>query len=102
MNKRVTSNPVVEGSSPSWGISRAQKGAIAGMQGRGQGLPDYLTTDEVAAKLGYNVKYVRRMARNEKLPADKKAGVWLFHREGVEEYKAAVAGKAKHDPTRGS
>jgi excisionase family DNA binding protein len=65
-------------------------------------LPDYLTAEEVADVLGYNAEYVRRMLRGGKLQADKKAGVWLVYREAVEEYKKAVQGKSKHDPTRGA
>jgi excisionase family DNA binding protein len=63
-------------------------------------LPDYLTTEEVAEALGYHVAYIRKMARNGKLSAVKK-GVWLIPREALQEYREAIKGKAKHDPTRG-
>ena len=65
-------------------------------------MPDYLTAEEVAGILGYHVKYVRRMAKDGKLQADKKAGIWLIYRDAVEAYRASVAGKSKHDPTRGA
>jgi len=69
---------------------------------RGVGLPDYLTTEEVAAALGYHPDYVRTMLRVGKLKADKKAGVWLVYRESVQQFKKANEGKAKHDPRRGA
>ena len=69
---------------------------------RARRLPDYLTAEEAAHALGYHVQYVRRMAGSGKLRADKKAGVWLIYREAVEAYRAAVAEKSKHDPTRGA
>jgi excisionase family DNA binding protein len=61
-------------------------------------LPDYVTTEEAAEILGYHVQYVRKMARTGKLLADKKAGVWLIHRDALSEYQDAIAGMAKHDP----
>jgi excisionase family DNA binding protein len=63
-------------------------------------MPDYLTAEEVADILGYSVQYVRRMLRNGKLRADKKARVWLVYRSSVEEYKQTVEGLSKHDPRR--
>jgi excisionase family DNA binding protein len=67
----------------------------------GIAMPDYLTVEETAEALGYSPEYVRRMLRNGKLSADKKAGIWLIYREAVEEYRKAVKGLAKNDPTRG-
>ena len=64
-------------------------------------MPDYLTVEETADILGYHIESVRRMARRGKLQADKKAGVWLVHREALEKYQEAIEGKAKNDPTRG-
>jgi excisionase family DNA binding protein len=64
-------------------------------------MPDYLTVEETAEVLGYSIEYVRRMLRNGKLSADKKAGIWLVYRDAVEAYKEGIAGKAKNDPTRG-
>ena len=63
-------------------------------------MPDYITTEEAAEILGYHSVYVRKMVREGKLRADKKAGIWWVHREAVEEYKKSVEGKAKNDPTR--
>jgi excisionase family DNA binding protein len=67
----------------------------------GQRLPDYVSTEEAAEILGYHVKHIRDMAASGKLRADKKAGVWWIYRESVDEYRDSVAGKSKHDPTRG-
>ena len=64
-------------------------------------MPDYLTTEEVAAALGYNIESVRRMIRKGQLPADKKMGVWLIPRKALEEYRDTVQGLSKHDPRRG-
>ncbi len=85
---------MVARSSRAWGAFLP--GGVAG----GRELPDYLTTDEVAALLGYNTAYVRQMAVDGKLRADKKSRIWLFYRDDVEAFRSAVAGKAKHDPTR--
>ena len=63
-------------------------------------LPDYLTTEEAAAELNYHPEHIRWMIRRGKLQADKKVGVWLISRDALEAYRAAVAGKAKNDPTR--
>jgi excisionase family DNA binding protein len=63
-------------------------------------MPDYITTEEAAEILGYNVKSVRRLIRRGQLRADKKVGVWLIPREEVEEYKRSLLGKSKHDPWR--
>lgn len=67
----------------------------------GLGLADYLTVEETADALGYHPAYIREMVRGGRLRADKKAGVWLVYREAVEQYRRAIEGKSKHDPTRG-
>jgi excisionase family DNA binding protein len=64
-------------------------------------LPDYISSEEAAEALGFHVNYIRRMARNGKLRADKKAGIWWIYRDALQEYQKAIEGKAKHDPTRG-
>lgn len=64
-------------------------------------ISEYLTTEQVADLLGYNVEYVRRMIRKDKLPAEKLAGVWLVHRDAAKEYQEAVKGLDKNDPRRG-
>ncbi|RLC76220.1 MAG: hypothetical protein DRJ03_20010 [Chloroflexi bacterium] len=77
-------------------------------QAGGLELPDYLTVEEVAEILGYNVESVRRLLRprpegkQPKLRGDKKGNMWLVYRESVEEFKEATEGKAKTDPTRGT
>ena len=43
-------------------------------------MPDYLTVEETAEALGYHPEYVREMARQGKLRADKKSRVWLIYR----------------------
>ena len=63
-------------------------------------MPDYITTEEAADILGYNVKSVRRLIRQGRLRADKKVGVWLIPREVLEEYRQSMEGKSKHDPWR--
>ena len=66
----------------------------------GTGLPDYLTTEETATLLGYNIESVRRLLRKGKLRADKKGGMWLIYRDAVEAYKEELKGKSKFDPTK--
>jgi excisionase family DNA binding protein len=67
----------------------------------GIAMPDYLTVEETAEVLGYHPNSVRKMVRAGKLRADKKGTMWLVYREAVEDYRKAIQGKAKHDPTRG-
>ena len=64
-------------------------------------ISEYLTTEEAADILGYSPEYVRRMLRNDKLPAEKKAGVWLIPVSAVKNYKEAVKGMDRNDPRRG-
>jgi excisionase family DNA binding protein len=64
-------------------------------------LPDYLTVEETAEALGYHADSVRHAIRVGKLRADKKGTMWLIPREALEEYQQKIAGKSKHDPTRG-
>jgi excisionase family DNA binding protein len=68
----------------------------------GSRLPDYLTVEETANALDYHADSVRRLIRQGRLKADKKGTMWLVYREAVEQYRQAIAGKAKHDPTRGN
>ena len=65
-------------------------------------MPDYITTEEAAEILGYHLVHIRKMVREGKLRADKKAGIWWVHRDGVEKYRKSIEGKAKNDPTRGA
>jgi excisionase family DNA binding protein len=64
-------------------------------------MADYVSVREAAAILNYHPQRVREMVLEGKLDADKKSGAWWIYRESVEAYKEAVAGKSKHDPTRG-
>ena len=64
-------------------------------------LEEYVTAEEAAQMLGYNVQSVRRLVRGGKLRADKRAGVWLIYRDAVRAYLKASEGKAKNDPTLG-
>lgn len=67
----------------------------------GARLPDYLTVEETASALKYHADSVRRLIRQGRLKADKKGTMWLVYCEAVEDYRKAIQGKAKHDPTRG-
>jgi DNA (cytosine-5)-methyltransferase 1 len=64
-------------------------------------IEEYVTTEEAAEILGYSPKYIRRMLRNGKLPAEKVGRLWLIHRDTVREYQEAVKGMDKNDPRRG-
>jgi len=72
------------------------------------GFSDYLTTQEAAERLELNPEALRRKAREAQrsgkpapLGAVKRGRQWFFVKAEVERYARAVAGKNKHDPTRG-
>ncbi len=65
----------------------------------GNTIDDYLTAKEAAAILGLSSEAVRR--RHKQLGARKRGNQWFFPRAAIEQYKRMVAGKSKHDPTRG-
>ena len=62
---------------------------------------DYVTTKEAAEIVGITPAGMVRKAALGQLDAFKRGGVWWFSRESVEHYAQAVAGKSRHDPTRG-
>jgi excisionase family DNA binding protein len=47
---------------------------------------DYVTVDDVAARLNIHPESVRRLIRNKKLPARKFANTWLVKRAILEQF----------------
>ena len=65
-------------------------------------LNEYVTADQAARLLNYNVDSVRRLLRCRKLHAEKVGQTWLVPRKAVLAYQEAVRGMAKNDPRRGA
>ncbi len=60
-----------------------------------------MTAKSAALILGITEYSVYRLIKNGTIAAKKFGPVWMVDSESVEDYKSLVAGKAKHDPTRG-
>lgn len=64
-------------------------------------LAEFITTEEAAKILGYNVMTIRRLVREEKLQGVKVSGrTWLVSKKSVENYNQETQGLSKHDPRR--
>lgn len=50
----------------------------------------WVTTEEAAALVGYCPEYLRRLARDGKVKAQKKSGIWFIDRAALLEYKATT------------
>lgn len=65
-------------------------------------LTEFMTTQEAAQALGYNVKSVQNMLRSGRLKGQRMGGkIWLVSKKSVEEYKKQSDGMSKYDPRRG-
>ncbi len=64
-------------------------------------LSEYMTTDEAAEVLGFNVKSVRDLVYKGKLKSTHFGRSLLISREGVKEYIEKTMGMNKNDPRRG-
>jgi excisionase family DNA binding protein len=66
-------------------------------------LPDWITTQEAAELSGFHPEYVRRLARQGKIGAEKKGRDWWIDRDVLHAYLQTVEdlGPQKFDP-RGS
>jgi len=67
----------------------------------------WLTTEEAAEILDYNIEYVRRRIRNRRLKAKKHGHVWLVDPESVKSLRQKLnrqirEGYSKYDPRRGA
>jgi excisionase family DNA binding protein len=63
-------------------------------------LAGYITTQEVAERLGFHVISVRRMIREGKLKGRKIGPVWIVSQESVDKYLKETSGMSKNDPRR--
>jgi excisionase family DNA binding protein len=66
------------------------------------GLEGWITTKEAANMTGYTTVYVRRLAREGRVDAQKAGRDWLLKRQSLLEYKARMdrLGPSKHSPWR--
>jgi excisionase family DNA binding protein len=67
----------------------------------------WLTTEEAAEILDYNVEYIRRLIRSGRLEAKKHGHIWLVDPESVENLRRTLIrqiqeGYSKYDPRRGT
>jgi excisionase family DNA binding protein len=63
-------------------------------------LSEYMTTQEAAGRLGFNIKSVRNMIYNGTLEAIRFNRTLLISRKSVNDYIARTAGMSKTDPRR--
>jgi excisionase family DNA binding protein len=61
---------------------------------------ELLSTAQAAEILEMSQEYVSRLIKKKKLDGWKMGGFFVVTRQSVEEYKVAIAGKSKNDPTR--
>jgi len=59
----------------------------------------WITVDEAEKETGYSVAYLRRLARQGRIEAQK-VGVWLIHRDSLLAYKETMdrLGDSRHNP----
>ena len=63
-------------------------------------MPEWITTEEAAVLSGYDVQYIRELARAGKIGAAKKGRDWWIDRDKLKEYLQAMdaLGPKKFDP----
>lgn len=64
-------------------------------------LTEFMTTEEAAAILGFQVKSIRNMVYNGTLQASRWGRSLLISRKSVTEYLEKTQGMSKNDPRRG-
>ncbi len=67
----------------------------------------WLTTEEAAQILDYNIEYIRRLIRTSRLKAKKHGHIWLVDPGSVDELRKVLdrqlrEGYSKYDPRRGT
>ncbi len=65
-------------------------------------LAEFMTTQEAADKLGFHVKRIPTMVRNQTLQGVRFGRAWLVSRKSVQEYLKKTEGMSKNDPRRKS
>jgi excisionase family DNA binding protein len=64
-------------------------------------LADFMTTEEAAKLLGFNVKSVRDLVYKGKLKSSRFGRSLLIPRDSVKDYIKKTTGMSKNDPRRG-
>ena len=65
-------------------------------------LAEFMTTQEAAKVLGFHVKTIPLMVRNQTLQGVRFGRAWLVSRKSVQEYLDKTKGMSKNDPRRKS
>jgi excisionase family DNA binding protein len=63
-------------------------------------LAEFMTTKEAAVKLGFHVKRIPTMVRNNTLEGIRFGRVWLVSKKSIQEYIDKTQGMSKNDPRR--
>lgn len=59
-----------------------------------------MTTEAAAEYLNLSTRTVFRLIKRGSIEAEKFGPVWMIPRKSLDEYRAIIEGKSKHDPTR--
>lgn len=65
-------------------------------------ISEFYTTQEAAEKLGFHVKRIPTMVKNNTLEGIRFGRVWLISKESVADYLRKTKGMSKNDPRRRS
>jgi len=63
-------------------------------------LNEFMTTQEAAEKLGFHVKSIQNMVKNNTLLGTRFGRAWLVSRKSVHDYFEKTKGMSKNDPRR--
>jgi excisionase family DNA binding protein len=82
------------------GEPEAMKSAQAFQSAAMADLSEFMTTREAARKLGFNVRSIPYMVRNNTLDGVRVGRLWLVSAQSVREYLRKTRGFTKNDPRR--
>ena len=63
-------------------------------------LAEFMTTQEAEEKLGFHVKRIPTMIRNQTIMGIRFGRAWLVSKKSVEDYLEKTKGMSKNDPRR--
>jgi excisionase family DNA binding protein len=63
-------------------------------------LEEFMTTKEAAEKLGFNVRTIPGMMKDNELDGIRFGRAWLVSKKSVQEYLKKTKGMSKNDPRR--
>ena len=63
-------------------------------------LAEFMTTKEAADKLGFHVKSIPKMLRDNILDGERFGRAWLVSKKSVNDYLKKTEGMSKRDPRR--